>query len=82
MEAVQGIYRQRNPRASPLYRLVVEHFDALKACYSGRFEETHGPWQDHWDNVVEKSLSCGDFHNGFARIYCDISERILRHIGQ
>jgi len=71
MEAVQGIYRQRNPRASPLYRLVAEHFDALKACYSERFERDYGPWQSQWDVVVEKFLSCGDLFYGFARLYCD-----------
>ena len=71
MEATQGIYRQRNPKASPLYKLVVEHFESLKSCYSARFEKTYGLWQPHWDVTVEKFLTCGDFHNGFARVYCD-----------
>ena len=75
MEAPQGVYRQRDPRASPLYRLVVDHFEDLKSSYSDRFEETYGPWQPHWDSTVEKFRRCGDLHYGFARVYC----RTCRH---
>jgi hypothetical protein len=70
-EAAPRLYRQRDPTASPLYRLVVEHFAGLKASYPERFEKTYGPWQGHWDRVIEKFLSCGDLSYGFARVWCD-----------
>jgi hypothetical protein len=71
MEAQPRLYRQRDPKASPLYRLVVDHFAELKACYPERFENTYGPWPAHWDRVIEKFLACGDLSYGFARVYCD-----------
>ena len=63
-------YTSRDPKTSALYRIVAEHFEALKRCYSERFEETYGPWKKQWDIVVERFLRCGDLHYGFARVYC------------
>ena len=36
MDAAPRLYRQRDPTASPLYRLVVDHFAELKGCYGER----------------------------------------------
>jgi hypothetical protein len=71
MECAERVYRQRNPKASPLYRLFDEHFEELKRVWSDRFEEAFGPWQRHWDAAVAAFLSCGDPECGFARVYCD-----------
>ena len=40
MEAAPALYRQRDPNASPLYQLVVDHYEELKEVYPDRFEET------------------------------------------
>jgi hypothetical protein len=71
MEAAPALYRQRDPKASPLYQLVDEHYDDLKRVYGERFERTYGPWQGYWDRVIEKFRACGDLFYGFARVYCD-----------
>ena len=71
MEAAALLYRPRDPKASPLYQLVDEHYDELKRVYRDRFEETYGPWQGHGDRVIETFRACGDLFYGFARVYCD-----------
>ena len=70
MEAAPALYRQRDPKASPLYQLVVDHYEELKEVYHDRFEETYGPWQGHWENAVSRFLKCGDLFYGFARVWC------------
>jgi len=72
MEPVQGLYTQREPKTSPLYRLVMDHFEELKLCYQERFEQTYGSWKPHWESVVERFLQCGDLFYGFARVYCHV----------
>jgi hypothetical protein len=58
-----GIYRPRNPRASPLYQCLRRHGDELDAAgLSHRPVETQ---------VLERFIACGDLHHGFARVYCD-----------
>ena len=68
-------YRPRNPRDSPLYRLVEDHAEELRRVYDERFASTYGPWQPHWTQILEKFRRCGDLHYGFARVYC----RTCRH---
>ena len=70
MECAHELYRQRDPKQSPLWRLVVDHYEELKRTYRERFEETYGPWQGHWDHCVREFLRCGDVHFGFARVWC------------
>ncbi len=58
-----GIYRPRNPRASPLYQCIRRHGEELDdAGLITRPVES---------DVLERFLACGDLHKGFARIYCD-----------
>jgi transposase-like protein len=57
-----GLYRPRNPRASPLHQCVRRHYDELAA--GGRFTR---PVEEE---VLTRFLDCGDLHQGFARIYC------------
>ena len=38
----QGVYRPRNAQASPLYRLVEDHFDELERVWDERYEGEHG----------------------------------------
>lgn len=58
-----AVYQPRNPRASPLYRCVCEHYDELEASGSIHRQVEHC--------VLDRFIDCGDLHKGFARIYCD-----------
>ena len=58
-----GLYRPRNPRASPLWRCVQRHSKELREA--GRFPRAEE------ERTIECFLQCGDSHHGFARIYCD-----------
>ena len=36
-------YAPRRPQASPLYRVLSDHFESLERVHKERFERTHGP---------------------------------------
>ena len=57
--------------ASPLYRLLVDHFDAFRGRYENRFERQYGRWRDVVDEVVARYLECGVLEAGFSRVRCD-----------
>ena len=42
---IDGVYLPRNPKASPLFGLVEDHFDAFVNVYEERFAEKHGLWR-------------------------------------
>ena len=65
-----GVYRPRNPRATPLYRLVEAHYDEVKGQWEERFEGRYGFWRGFVDAVVDRYLDCGRFEAGFARVRC------------
>ena len=62
------VYRPRQPRQSPLWRCLRDHYERFRLNYEQTFEKTHGFWRDVVDRVVEKFLKCGDLAKGFARI--------------
>lgn len=62
------VYRPRQPRQSPLWRCLHDHYAAFKSNYKQTFEQTHGFWREVVDRVVGKFLECGDLAKGFARI--------------
>jgi hypothetical protein len=64
------VYRPRDPRATPLYRLVEAHYDEVKGQWEERFERRYGFWRGLLDEKVRRYLDCGLFENGFARIQC------------
>ena len=66
----QGVYRPRNAQASPLYRLVEDHFDELERVWDERYEREYGFWRPVTRRVVEQFLDCGDLRCGFARLRC------------
>ena len=66
----QGVYRPRNPQASPLYRLFEDHFDELERVWEERYEREYGFWRPVVRRVVEQFLDCGDLRCGFARLWC------------
>jgi hypothetical protein len=65
----QGVYRPRNAQASPLYRLVEDHFEQLERVWDERYDREHGFWRPVVRRVVEQFLDCGDLRCGFARLW-------------
>jgi hypothetical protein len=63
-------YRARNPRTTPLYRLVETLYDEVKGLWEERFERRYGFWRGIVDEQVRRYLDCGLYENGFARIRC------------
>ena len=57
--------------ASPLYRLLVDHFDRFHGRYEDHFERQYGRWRAVVAQVVAKFLDCGVLEAGFARVRCD-----------
>ena len=77
-----GLYRPRRPRASPLYRLLEDHFAEFSTVYDERFAHRYGYWRPVIAEVVEKYLACGILEHGFARVRCGackprVSARVL-----
>ena len=65
-----GTYRPRRPQASPLYRLIEEHFPEFTTVYDERFARRWGYWRPVVGEVVEKFHACGILKHGFARVRC------------
>jgi len=57
-----GVYRPRNPRASPLWQCARRHARELREAGQIRRALER--------RVSERFIECGDPHHGFARIYC------------
>ncbi len=66
-----SLSRARNPRQTPLYRLVEAHYEEVKGLWEERFERVYGFWRGFVDDVVNRYLDCGLFEAGFARVFCD-----------
>jgi hypothetical protein len=79
VEACPPLYRPRNPRATPLFQLVEQHYEDVKSLWEDRFENTHGRWRGFTDTVVARYLDCASPECGFARLRCDTcgAERLL-----
>ena len=63
-------YLPRRPHASPLYRVLADHFVALERVHEERFEPTHGPLRAAARRAVGRFLDCGLLEHGFARVRC------------
>lgn len=53
------MYKPRRPQASPLFRLVQDHFGTLQTVYDDRFAPTYGEWRPVVREVTEEFLACG-----------------------
>ena len=73
----QGVYRPRNAQASPLYRLVEDHFDELERVWDERYEREYGFWRPVVRQAVEQFLDCGELRCGFARLWCPTCRKDL-----
>lgn len=63
-------YAPRRPQASPLYRVLADHFETLVRVHEERYERTHGPLRAVVSEVVGRFLDCGLLEHGFARVRC------------
>jgi hypothetical protein len=64
------VYRPREPRASPLYRLIERYYPEFERVYDERYERRFGRWRPVIGQVCRRFLRCGDLHFGFARVRC------------
>jgi hypothetical protein len=62
----RGVYKPRRPQASPLFRLVQDHFRALQSVYDERFAPAYGEWRPVVREVAEKFLACGILDHYFC----------------
>ena len=49
-----GVYKPRRAQASPLLRLLQDHFRTLQAVYDERFAPTYGAWRAVVPEVADK----------------------------
>ena len=63
-------YRPRQPRVSPLYRLIERYLPEFERTYGQRYAPRYGSWRPIIGHVARKFLRCGDLHFGFARVGC------------
>ena len=63
-------YPPRRPQASPLYRVLADHFDSLERVHEERFEPMHGPLRRAARAAVGRFLDCGLLEHDFARVHC------------
>jgi hypothetical protein len=68
--ATQSVYKPRNPRKTPLWRILNGYFGEFVSVYEDRFESRYGRLSPYVQKVVERYLRCGILDFGFARIRC------------
>ena len=61
------LYRPRQPREPPLYRLVDSFYDKVKGRWEQEFERRYGFCRGSVEDAVYAFLDCGIFDRGFAR---------------
>jgi hypothetical protein len=67
---LQGVYRQRKPRKSALFKVVETHYGRFGEVYEERVAGSYGHFRPVIREVVEKYLVCGDLKEGFAMFWC------------
>ena len=65
-----SVYRPRQPRRSPLWKCLRQHFGPFRDQYDRRYLPRYGPLRPVIIEVLEKFLACGDLQRGFARVRC------------
>jgi len=63
-------YSPRRFARSPLYRLLLDHWDAFLSEYEEQFQHRYGSLRSVIERIVPRYLDCGNPMNGFARIRC------------
>lgn len=70
MEICARVYRPRQAKESPLFRLVEQHLEEFLRVYERRFAARHGPLRPVVERVLRGFLECGLVEHGFARLWC------------
>ncbi len=65
-----GVYCQRHPERTVLYRVLFHYFERFLEEYEHRFEKEYGYLRPVIHEVVGKYLDCSNPKCGFARIRC------------
>jgi hypothetical protein len=65
------VYQPRNPKASPYYKCVENHFEEVEQACDDMYASRYGFWRTYVMTVIYKYLDCGDLHMGFARVRCE-----------
>jgi ribosomal protein S27E len=65
-----AFYHPRNPRESPLFRLLEEHYEDFERVYPERYQQRYGFFRPVIRKAVLDFLKCGDLREGFARVRC------------
>ena len=68
--AKKPTYRPRDPRNTPLYRLLLDHLETFLAVYEDRYEHRFGPLGTHVERQIQAYRECGLFSAGCARVRC------------
>lgn len=63
-------YHPRQPRQSPLYRLIERYLPEFERTFDDRYARRYGPWRPIIGQYARRFLRCGDLHFGFARVRC------------
>ena len=69
-ECAKGVYRPRQPRETPFYRIVEEYFERFEQVYPERYEDRYGYLRPVIRETVYTYLNCGDLKQGYARVRC------------
>ena len=69
---VAQAYRVRNPKASPLWQCLSQHFDTFIEVYETRYQPRHGFLRPIIPEVVNKFLDCGDMEQGWTLRYASL----------
>ncbi len=64
------VYRPRDPRATPLYRLFESFYEQVKGLWDDQFEKQYGRWRGFVDDLINRFYDCGVMEAGFARARC------------
>ena len=72
--------RARRPQASPLFRLVSDHFRAFPAAYEEHFAQASGDGRPVVREVADKFLECGVLEHSFARAMCSVYARVSARV--
>ena len=69
-EPIRGVYKQRNPKETPLYQCIEDNYEEFKQVYDDRYEKTHGYWRAVVEEAIFAYLDCGLPELGFALLEC------------
>ncbi|MBU0483224.1 MAG: transposase zinc-binding domain-containing protein [Proteobacteria bacterium] len=67
---ITGVYHPREPKTSPLWHLLNDHFETFEQDYDEKFVREYGFYRQVISDVVRGYLKCGDLTEGFARVRC------------